>query len=326
MQTAKIISLYILAALALPFCGCGEDAPPGDVVITQQRDGDVIQIFAENVSTKSLAITVQLSNILHAKSEGWPVKATKRCLPGDRVMMTALIQAAGEAAATFTCTVTTAANVTNAANATPAPVPAQPVREYRIPASVVAALVHPPSQSSPAPAPSQAPLQPIDPDFAYRLPYEPGTSHTVSQGYGGVVSHRGAFALDFDMPLGTPVCAARDGTVIELQKDRPDPDSDSVIGNFVAIKHVDGTVALYAQLAQDGVLVTVGQQVRAGDIIAKCGTTGHTNGPHLHFEVDSTKDCIGVTLKGERGSIPVIFVTRQSAHAPLHVGNTYTAD
>jgi len=320
MQTARFYSLFILLmGAASPFCALGENAPAtGDVVISQQRDGGVIQIFAENVSGKPLAITLQLSDILHAKSEGWPVKVTKRCLAGDRMMMTALIQNQGEPAATFTCTVTTSAN--------PAPSPAQ----ARVAAATGITLSSAPVRPAPGPPKAQEeedhhPLPPVDPDFCYRLPYEFGTSHLLSQGYGGVVSHRGAFALDFDMPEGTPVCAARDGVVIELQKDREYSDNDTVIGNFVAIKHADGTVALYAQLAK-GVTVTVGQKVQAGDVIGSSGNTGHTNGPHIHFEVDSTKDCVGVTLKGERGSIPVIFNTRESDRQPLHVGNTYTAE
>jgi len=187
-----------------------------------------------------------------------------------------------------------------------------------------------PPESAPSESPKteepHAPLEPVDPSFSYRLPYEPGTTHVISQGYGGVVSHHGAFALDFDMPLNTPVCAARDGVVIELQKNRKDSDDDSIVGNFIAIKHVDGTVALYAQLAMNGVKAAVGQRVRAGDVIGSSGTTGHSNGPHLHFEVDSLKDCVGVTTKGERGSIPIMFVTRQANHVAAHVGDSYTAE
>ncbi|MGB8356603.1 MAG: M23 family metallopeptidase [Chthoniobacteraceae bacterium] len=329
MQTARLFSLFIvLVGVVSPFCAYGGDAPvTGDVVVSQQRNGDVIQIYAENVSGKPLAITLQLSNILHAKSEGWPVKVTKRCLAGDRMMMTALIQNQGERAATFTCTITTAANPASSPVPQLAPQPAL-LRPGAYNITLPTAPARPPVEPAKAPEEEEEhhALPPVDPDFCYRLPYQNGTSHLLSQGYGGVVSHHGAFALDFDMPEGTPVCAARDGVVIEIQKSREYSDNDSIIGNFIAIKHVDGTVALYAQLAKDGVTVTVGQKVRAGDVIGSSGSTGHTNGPHLHFEVDSLKDCVGVTLKGERGSIPVVFDARESTRQPLHVGNTYTAE
>ena len=55
--------------------------------------------------------------------------------------------------------------------------------------------------------------------------------------------------------------------------------------NFVRILHDDGTMALYAHLKTDGVLVRVGQQVQAGQQIGLSGNTGFTTGPHLHFAV-----------------------------------------
>ena len=52
---------------------------------------------------------------------------------------------------------------------------------------------------------------------------------------------------------------------------------------------------------------------------------GHSNGPHFHFEVDAMKDCIGVTEKGDRGSIPVLFDTYGGARS-LVVGTSYEAE
>ncbi|MGZ3938687.1 MAG: hypothetical protein ACXVLT_08415, partial [Flavisolibacter sp.] len=49
--------------------------------------------------------------------------------------------------------------------------------------------------------------------YIYDLPFKEGTSHKVVQGYGGLFSHKNKAALDFAMPVGTPVYAAREGTV-----------------------------------------------------------------------------------------------------------------
>ena len=53
--------------------------------------------------------------------------------------------------------------------------------------------------------------------------------------------------------------------------------------NFVRILHDDGTMAIYAHLATNGVLARVGQRVNAGQQIGLSGNTGFTTGPHLHF-------------------------------------------
>jgi murein DD-endopeptidase MepM/ murein hydrolase activator NlpD len=55
-----------------------------------------------------------------------------------------------------------------------------------------------------------------DDDFVYELPFEERLTFLVSQGYGGAYSHTGEshYSLDFRMPEGTRVCAARCGTVV----------------------------------------------------------------------------------------------------------------
>lgn len=112
----------------------------------------------------------------------------------------------------------------------------------------------------------------------------------VEQGYGGAYSHddeQNRYAVDFAAAIGTPVLAARDGTVMQVESDfdRAGPNRERYGGraNFVRILHDDGTMALYAHLAEGGVLVRPGQQVRAGQAIGRSGNTGFTSGPHLHF-------------------------------------------
>lgn len=47
-------------------------------------------------------------------------------------------------------------------------------------------------------------------NYAYSLPFEKGSRFRIVQGYGGLFSHRHIAALDFEMPIGTPICAARE--------------------------------------------------------------------------------------------------------------------
>ncbi|WP_448222758.1 M23 family metallopeptidase [Gordonia iterans] len=84
--------------------------------------------------------------------------------------------------------------------------------------------------------------------------------------------------LDLAAPLGTPIHAVADGVV---KKAGP----ASGYGNWIQIKHADGTITMYGHMAASGVLVEEGQKVTAGDVIGLVGSEGFSTGPHLHLEV-----------------------------------------
>ncbi|MGH8230457.1 MAG: M23 family metallopeptidase, partial [Steroidobacteraceae bacterium] len=89
-------------------------------------------------------------------------------------------------------------------------------------------------------------------------------------------------------PDGTPVYAARDGTVINVRHDNFRGAADPAMydqANVVEILHDDGTIAVYAHLHWESIRVQPGQSVRRGEYIADSGNTGLTTGPHLHFAV-----------------------------------------
>lgn len=84
--------------------------------------------------------------------------------------------------------------------------------------------------------------------------------------------------IDMAAPLGTPIHAATDGVVIKAEP-------ASGYGHWVQIRADDGTVTMYGHMSSSGVLVSEGQHVTAGDVIALVGNEGFSFGPHLHFEV-----------------------------------------
>ena len=89
--------------------------------------------------------------------------------------------------------------------------------------------------------------------------------------------HKG---VDIAMPEGTPVYAVAGGRVIKSQMSTATTFS---YGNFVEIQHSAEFSTLYAHLSER--LVAVGQEVSAGQMIGKVGSTGLSSGPHLHLEV-----------------------------------------
>jgi murein DD-endopeptidase MepM/ murein hydrolase activator NlpD len=121
----------------------------------------------------------------------------------------------------------------------------------------------------------------------YVLPFPPGESYIVSQAEcnprGG---HRNRIAIDFMMPMGAAITAARGGEVIEVVEKYRDGDLRRGQNNRILIRHEDGSIAWYAHLQQDSIVVEPGDRVEARQLLGRCGNTGNTgNLPHLHFEV-----------------------------------------
>lgn len=90
---------------------------------------------------------------------------------------------------------------------------------------------------------------------------------------GQMTFHKG---VDLSAAEGSEVYAFADGVVLAAGWE------DSY-GNYIKLQHSDRVVTLYAHCSQ--LLKSVGDSVRAGEVIAKSGSTGNVTGPHLHFEV-----------------------------------------
>lgn len=164
-----------------------------------------------------------------------------------------------------------------------------------------------------------------DKDFIYRLPYAQDSAYKVDQGYGGSFSHNmknRTYATDFAMPIGTLICAARDGVVIDVKDDsnKGGPSKSFISnGNYIHIYHSDGSLGLYFHLKKNGSLVKPGDKIKAGDPIGYSGNTGYSSGPHLHFEVAYYNSTLELT------SIPVKFLTAQKDTVTLQQNKYYTS-
>lgn len=144
--------------------------------------------------------------------------------------------------------------------------------------------------------PSTAPM-----GYRYPLPWV-GGPFRLTQGPNGTFSHFGPksrYAMDIAMPVGTPIIAARGGTVVKVENDQGSG-GNNPSGNFVRILHDDGTMGVYLHLMQGSVSVREGQHVAVGTPLARSGNTGNSTGPHLHFVVQRN---VGLGLE----SIPFQF-------------------
>ncbi len=192
----------------------------------------------------------------------------------------------------------------------------------------------------------------------YKLPWSAGERQSVMQGnsrfddwqncISGCATHNVdsmRFALDFALPEGTPVLAARAGTVALMngswRSDHCGGLSASDVGNvvsqtignesnFVQIDHGDGSSALYLHLSEVSADIErkakTGEPVHQGEMLGRSGKTGFTQCvPHLHFQVEAS-----VRADWFTSSLPVSFADRDvTSRTPGGVpveGDTYVSD
>lgn len=122
----------------------------------------------------------------------------------------------------------------------------------------------------------------------YKLPYQWDESRFVIQGYDGPFGHYG-YELDFVMPVGSLVLAARSGVVMRVNDSNNGrcPIQKNCANNYISVDHLDGTYADYLHIKQDGACVMPGQTVEQGDAIALSGNVGISVLPHLHIGIST---------------------------------------
>ena len=139
-------------------------------------------------------------------------------------------------------------------------------------------------------------------DVVYLLPLK-STDWRIDQGWGGRFSHQDPenfYAVDFTVKVGTPILAARDGVVMQVESNFDaaglNREKFGARANLIRILHDDGSMAVYAHLRAEGVWVRPGQRVHAGQTIGLSGNTGFSTGPHLHFAIQVNRGMREVSI------------------------------
>ena len=140
-----------------------------------------------------------------------------------------------------------------------------------------------PAASAPAAGPASNWVRPIQ-----------GAPITSGFGERGGRLHAG---VDFGTPVGTPIVAASNGTVLAAGP-------ATGFGQWVKLQHAGNVTTVYGHISRW--TVTVGQPITAGQLIAYSGNEGHSTGPHLHFEIHSNDQPVApVPFLSSRGvSLP----------------------
>jgi len=97
----------------------------------------------------------------------------------------------------------------------------------------------------------------------------------VAQSYSSYIGHQG---IDFAAPPGTPIYAVANGKIVHYG-------TGTGYGNLVIIEHSGNYRTYYAHLSAYNPELSVGSEVRRGLEVGYVGSTGHSTGPHLHFEI-----------------------------------------
>jgi len=107
-------------------------------------------------------------------------------------------------------------------------------------------------------------------------PLPPEKSFGVKRLFNGKPDSQPHTGVDYATPIGSPVLAVADGTVVMAQ-------NMFFEGNAVFINHGNGLFSMYFHLADIG--VQVGQEVKTGHVLGRVGSTGRATGPHLFFGI-----------------------------------------
>lgn len=140
------------------------------------------------------------------------------------------------------------------------------------------------------------------------LPIQINVPFKISQGAFGCCTHNlpgYQYALDFDVPYGTPVVAVNDGKVIQVYEPNKGGGCDQKfngVAHNIKIEDLQGLVAQYVHVQSK---VRIGDLVKKGDIIAVTANNDFHCVPQLHFNV--FKDAAHTPEQSNPETVPVLF-------------------
>ncbi|MDA0771331.1 MAG: peptidoglycan DD-metalloendopeptidase family protein [Cyanobacteria bacterium] len=149
------------------------------------------------------------------------------------------------------------------------------------------------------------------------IPYQGHYNHITNP-----LSHSEKYAaehaVDVCTPIGSPISAMRDGTVIDVQDQFEEHPQDfraeadekileklSQKTNYILIKGEDGLIQTYLHVQQASSKVKVGDKVKAGQEICSSGHNGATTEPHIHLEISIEDE----SAPNDKVSLPIQFTT-----------------
>ena len=115
--------------------------------------------------------------------------------------------------------------------------------------------------------------------------------------------------IDYAAPEGSPVKAAMSGNIVFKGW-------KGGYGKTVMIRHKNGIETLYGHLSSFASL-DVGQPVTKGELIGKVGSTGHSTGPHLHFEIRKNGKAVNPALVKLQAPKKTVWLAKNEL-SPLH--------
>ena len=147
------------------------------------------------------------------------------------------------------------------------------------------------------------------------------------------VTYNGHWGTDICIPtfydmdeMITPVLAAADGIVVythDGEFDRRLAWNNGAVGNAAIIRHSDDTEGLYWHFKKHSMQISLGDTVHAGDTLAFVGSSGFSNWPHLHFEVQDPNGSLIDPWAGPCGADQTMWDDQYDhvANTPTHVPN-----
>lgn len=133
-------------------------------------------------------------------------------------------------------------------------------------------------------------------------------------------THAGSGSQNSDFfCFGQPILAPADGIVVEAVDGMTDNtpgrmNAAQPAGNQVVLDHVSGEFSFFAHLQRGSVAVQRGTQVRTGDMLGRCGNSGHSSEPHLHYHLQNTAEF------GRGAGLPAQFTNYIANGKPVERG------